>query len=95
LAADRQNAYAAFQARIARTQFQATPKYLNALTQGLGLDPVQFAADMDSTRVAEQLEMTTALADMFGFLGTPCLVIGRTVVQGQIPKDLLLQIVEL
>jgi protein-disulfide isomerase len=47
---------------------------------------------MASPEIQSELDQTRALADLFGFLGTPGLVIGRTVLNGAIPVSVLRQI---
>ena len=58
----------------------------------IGLDVDRLARDMASPDVQADLDRTRALADMFGFVGTPGLVVGRTVLNGAIPYSLLRQI---
>ena len=53
-----------------------------------------FDPDMASPEVQAELDRTRALADIFGFIGTPGLVIGRTVLNGAIPYTLLRRIAE-
>jgi len=95
LAAKRQGSYVAFHERLMRSAFQATPEYLSQLSDDIGVDGTQLAADMESTSIAEELENSAALARIFAFVGTPALVIGRTVVQGQISDKMVRQIIEL
>lgn len=95
LAAKRQGAYVAFQERLMKTPFQATPEYLRRLSDDLGVDDTRLVADMESAEIAQELENSAALAQVFSFVGTPALVIGRTVVQGQISNKTIGQIVEL
>ncbi|SNR69270.1 DsbA family protein [Paracoccus sediminis] len=59
----------------------------------LGLDTDRLASDMASAEVAAELGRTRALASVFGFIGTPGLVIGRTVLNGAISQSLLRQII--
>ena len=95
LAAKRQGAYVAFHERLMKSPFQATPEYLRRLSDDLGVDGTQLVADMESTEIAQELDNSAALARVFAFVGTPALVIGRTVVQGQISDKMIGQIVEL
>ena len=84
LAARRQGAYPAFHERMMTAKFQATPAYLAALSEGIGLDYARLEADMESTDIDLELHVSAALARRFGFIGTPALVIGKTAVLGEI-----------
>ena len=48
---------------------------------------------MKSPEVQAELDQTRALADVFGFIGTPGLVSGRTVMTGAVPASLLRRII--
>ncbi len=95
LAAKRQGAYVSFHERLMTTPFQATPEYLARLAGDLGVDEDQLILDMGSKEVVQELENSSALARLFAFVGTPALVIGRTVVQGQISDKMIREIIEL
>ena len=93
LAARNQGAYPAFHERLMRSPFQATPEYLRALADDIGIDHEQLAADMNSERVLLDLENSAALARIFAFIGTPAMVIGRTVIQGEISERTIRDVV--
>lgn len=95
LAAKRQGAYVGFHEKLMNALFLASPEYVASLAQDLGVDGAQLIADMESDSVARELENSAALGRLFRFIGTPALVIGRTVVQGQISPKLVREIVEL
>ena len=84
LAAKRQGAYVAFHKRLMRSPFRTTPEYLEVLADDLGVDKTRLLADMDGEDVRRELRESSALAELFAFVGTPALVVGRTVVQGEI-----------
>lgn len=84
LAAERQGAYVAFQKAPMRGGFVPTAAFLESLAARLGVDPERMAADMGSAAVSTEIADTRALARLFGFPGTPALVVGRTVVEGVI-----------
>ncbi|WP_298498482.1 DsbA family protein [uncultured Maritimibacter sp.] len=86
LAARNQGAYPAFHERLMRSPFRATPEYLQALANDIGVDHARLVADMNSEEVLEDLENSAALARIFAFVGTPAMVIGRTVVQGEVSE---------
>ena len=95
LAAKRQGAYVTFHERLMTTPFQASEEYLVRLSDDLGVDGAQLIADMNSAEIARELENSAALARVFAFVGTPALVIGRTVVQGQISDKMIRKIIDL
>ena len=86
LAARNQGAYPAFHERLMRSPFQATPEYLQSLANDIGVDHARLVADMDSDQVLEDLEISAAIARIFAFIGTPAMVIGRTVIQGEVSE---------
>ena len=77
-----------------RTPLVAEEASVLRVAADIGLDVDLLAKDMASAEVKEELNRTRALADVFGFIGTPGLVIGRTVLNGAIPYALLRRIVE-
>ena len=77
-----------------RTPLVADTSSVLSVASGLGLDVEQLAKDMASPEVQAELDQTRALADLFGFIGTPGLVIGRTVLNGAIPVSVLRQVAE-
>lgn len=95
LAAGRQGAYVAFHERLMRSSFRATPAFLAGLAADLGIDADRMIADMDSAEITAELGKTAALANIFGFVGTPALVVGRTVVQGEIDDYTLERLIAL
>jgi protein-disulfide isomerase len=84
LAAERQGAYPEFQAAMMRGGFVPTPAFLESLAGRIGVDPVRMRADMDSPATTRAIAESRGLARLFGFPGTPALVVGRTVVVGAI-----------
>ncbi|TDT72716.1 DSBA-like thioredoxin domain-containing protein [Litoreibacter halocynthiae] len=95
LAAKRQGTYAAFHRRLMKSAFSVSPEYLSQLVKDLNINESQFLADMASDEVRIELENSAALSRAFAFVGTPALVIGRTVIQGQISDRVIERIVEL
>ncbi|WP_370651059.1 DsbA family protein [Cypionkella sp.] len=80
--------------RFTRTPLVADPACVLCVATDIGLDVDQLARDMASPDVQADLDRTRALADIFGFIGTPGLAIGRTVLNGAIPFALLRRIAE-
>ena len=85
LAADRQGAYAEMHKRLMRNRMVSDLNLVQAMADGLGLDGPQLIADMQRPEIDAALDQARALADVFGFYGTPGMVIGRTVFLGAIP----------
>ncbi|WGH78606.1 DsbA family protein [Jannaschia sp. GRR-S6-38] len=94
LAADMQGAYAASHKRLMRGRFVATPEYLKILARDIGEDGNRLLSDIESETVSERLRTTEAVARTFGFIGTPALVGGRTVVVGTVSEDIIATLVE-
>ena len=94
LAADMQGAYIAFHKHLMRSRFVPTERYLANIAQDLGADPERLLADMNSPDVSSRLRNTEAVAQIFGFAGTPSLVVGRTVVIGSVSEATLTALVE-
>lgn len=94
LAAARQNAYPAFHAALMGSAFVPTGAYLRSLAERNGLDPELLVADMTSDAVSRRLADSRGLARLFGFIGTPALVVGRTVVQGAIAEARLRALID-
>ncbi len=94
LAAKRQGAYVAFSTRLMKTAFIPTAGYLEDLAVRLGIDSAQLTADMEGADVDRELAISRGLAGLFGFPGTPSLVIGRTVVVGAVSEEELLLLID-
>ena len=77
-----------------RTPLLAEEASVLRVAADIGLDVDRLARDMASPEVQTDLDRTRALADVFGFVGTPGLVLGRTVLNGAIPYALLRRIAE-
>ncbi len=95
IAAGRQNQYAPFHKVLAGAPVLATEPYLLTVAERLGLDTEQFAADLKSDETLQDLGRAAALANIFGLVGTPALVVGRTLVVGQISEVNLRQLIAL
>jgi len=94
VAAAKQGKQPELRRRFMRTPLVAEEASVLRVAADIGLDVDRLAKDMASAEVQEELDRTRALADVFGFIGTPGLVIGRTVLNGAIPYALLRRIVE-
>lgn len=94
LAAAEQGASAALHRRLIRTSFVPNPAYLRDFAREAGIDEATFMADVQSDKTNAQLATSAAVFRAFGFVGTPGLVIGRTIVSGVITKRELQALVE-
>ncbi|WP_306752300.1 DsbA family protein [Paracoccus actinidiae] len=92
VAAARQGRQQDLRRRFMRTPLVANESSILRVASDLDLNVEQLAIDMASPETQAELDQTRALADLFGFLGTPGLVIGRTVLNGAIPVSMLRQI---
>lgn len=94
LAAERQGQREAMRARLLRAGLVTDEPYIRAVAEDLGLDPDLLMKDMESLEVHDMLLTSRALAEVFGFIGTPALVVGRTVIIGSVPAGTIRQVVE-
>lgn len=94
LAAGQQDAYLRFHDRLLGTRFHPTPSYLRTISTQIGIDPDRLIADMNAGHVRRALDQSAALAELFGLIGTPSMIVGRTVVQGRIADRTLLKLIE-
>lgn len=89
LAAGLQGAQVEMHHRLMGTPFVPTEGYLRQIAEKLRLDADRLLRDMQSDTVDRKLAETAALARQFGFYGTPGMVIGRTVVLGNLTEHRL------
>lgn len=87
LAAERQGAYREMHARLIWTIAVTDLSYVTTIAANLGLDPARFRTDMESGEIDQALDLSKAIARVFGFYGTPAFAVGRTVFLGAIPKS--------
>ena len=95
LAAKRQGAYVAFHERLMRSPFQPTEGYLRTLARDLDIDGDRLIADMRGEAVARDIAESEALARLLAIVGTPVVVVGRTVVQGVVDVETIGTLVEM
>ncbi len=93
LAADRQGAYAAMHARLARTPAVTDAAYVEAVAGDLGLDRDRLLRDMGSPAIEARLRSSRAVADVFGFFGTPAFAVGHLVFMGSLPTATLASLI--
>ena len=95
LAAERQGAYADFHEALLSSPFRANDAYLAELSARIGVDHERLVADLESEAISRQLQTSAALARLFAFVGTPAMVVGRTVIQGEISDRLLQDVIDI
>jgi protein-disulfide isomerase len=71
-----------------------TATYIDEIALALGLNQSQLRADMNSAATTLAIQRTFALASALGLLGTPALVVGRTIAQGEITQSQLERLIE-
>jgi protein-disulfide isomerase len=94
LAADKQGKYLEFHNRLMNSRLIPTEAYIDEIVAGLGLNQSQLRTDMNSIVITFAIQNTSALASALGLLGTPALVVGRTIVQGEITQRQLGRLIE-
>ena len=94
LAAELQGGYAAMHDRLIRSRLVTDLNLVVAIAESAGLDGPRLAADMQTPEIASALDMSKAIASVFGFYGTPSTVIGRIVFMGAIPAADVAQIIK-
>jgi 2-hydroxychromene-2-carboxylate isomerase len=95
LAADRQGAYLDMHQRLTRTPAVTDEAFIGRIARDMGLDSEQLLQDMKSDEIERKLRTTRAIADVFGFYGTPAFAVGRTVFLGSIATSSLERLIEL
>jgi protein-disulfide isomerase len=94
LAADKQGKYLEFHARLMNSRLIPTIAYINEIAVDLGINKSQLLKDMNSEITAHAIEHTSELASALGLVGTPALVIGRTIIQGEISRRVLERLID-
>jgi protein-disulfide isomerase len=94
LAANMQGKYLAFHTRLMNSSFVPTAAYIEEIAVGLGMDKSQLRMDMNSSAATLAIQRTFALASALGLVGTPALVVGRTIAQGEITRGQLKRLID-
>ena len=79
--------------RLLRTPAVTDLAYVLRVAAQAGLDPDRLRRDMASERVTAALAHSRAVADVFGFIGTPAFAVGRTVFMGTVSTGVLRSLV--
>lgn len=80
-------------ARLIRTPVVTDERYIATIAESLDLDTDRLLEDMRSDAIDRRLRLTAAIADVFGFIGTPAFAIGRTVFMGSIQTGSLRKLI--
>lgn len=94
IAAARQGGQERLRERLLRARAVTDRAYVASVAGTLGLDPERLLRDMDAAETGEALARTRAAARVLGLIGTPGLVIGRTVISGAVPAETLTQVLD-
>lgn len=95
LASVKQGKYLQVHDRLMTSGFVPTIGYIKGFVTALGLDLSLLRSDMDSSETTLTIQRNSALAAKLGFIGTPSLVVGRTIVQGAITRAQLESLIEI
>jgi len=95
LAADKQQKYEPFHRRMMRAKLIPTLGYIEDVAKRLGMDVARLRKDMAADEITRALRRNSRLATALGLIGTPALVVGRTIVQGNISRAQLDRLIEI
>jgi len=94
LAADKQGQYLAFHTRLMNSRFIPTTAYVEDVAADLGMSLTQLRKDMGADATTRAIQRTSELAGALRLIGTPVLVVGRTIVQGEVTRAQLDRLIE-
>lgn len=94
LAADMQGQYRQMHTRLIRTPAVTDERFVASIASSLGLDADRLLEDMQSDAIERRLRLSAAIAQVFGFFGTPAFAVGRTVFMGSLPSNSLRKLIE-
>lgn len=89
IAARAQGQYLPVHEHLMRSVLPPGPASLRALSDRFGMNPFQFQRDESSPETTQDIDRSSAVAAAFGIIGTPSLLVGRTLVVGKIDRDRL------
>lgn len=95
LAAGQQDAYIAFHKSLMGAAFAIDPDYLVLVAEKLGLDKDKMMRDAMGPIVASQIAGSRAFAERLGIIGTPGLLVGRSLILGNVSDAILEQLIAL
>ena len=94
LAANKQGNYLAFHTRLMNSRLNPTLAYIEEIAVDLGMNRSQLRKDINSDITAHNIQRTSALASALSLIGTPALVVGHTIVQGEITRSQLQRLID-
>jgi len=95
LGAAKQGKYFEFHSRFMKSRLLTTESYVKTLAADNSIETEKLLKDMKSPETSAALERNAALAYELGVIGTPSLVVGRTIVQGAISKKQLGRLIDI
>lgn len=95
LGAAAQGKYKEFHSQLMNSRLLTTNAYVKSLAKEHGLDPDRLLSDMSTPGITATLQRNATLASELGIIGTPALVVGRTIVQGAISKNQLERLIDI
>lgn len=95
LAAGRQGAYEQMHDALNTGIVRINDAYIAEIARDLSLDVDQLRVDMEAPWAQSEIARTQAIADRFGVIGTPFLLIGKTAIYGRINPGLLARLIDL
>ncbi len=95
LAAAAQGKYLPVHQHLMQSVLRPGSEQLVKLARAFDMDENKFLRDIDGPAVAQKIEHTRAIAAVFGIVGTPATLVGRTLVIGKINKRNLKQLISI
>jgi len=95
LGAAKQGKYFEFHSKLMESPLMTTDFYVKSLATDQNIDPGKLFQDMQAPEISAALKRNAALAYELGVIGTPALVVGRTIVQGAISKKQLGRLIDI
>lgn len=95
LGAANQGKYFEFHSRLMKAGFLTTEAYVRNVAVKFDVDSEKLLKDMQGPEITAALERNAALAIELGIIGTPTLVVGRTIIQGAITKKQLERLINI
>lgn len=89
IAAEGQDGRAKLERRLMRAGLTTDTAYVTAVAESAGLDAKRLLADMADPVIDDRLLTSAALRRLFGFVGVPAIVFGRTAALGLLPRTTL------
>lgn len=95
LAAQQQESYLPVHRHLMRAVLKPGPVALTQLAEQFGMDSQRFIQDAASPEVEREIQKAKAIAAVFGIVGTPAVLVGRTLVVGNVGRSELERLIDL